>query len=399
MIRKSILFLVMFSFLFSFRAYAPPGNVRVNRARYIRVKDSGAYYTGTQVEAVLQEIGAGLDPLTDNSIADTLHRHTELVAPDGSPDPALSVDSVGRIIIGPFSDPEGSLELRTGNTIVRLRDTGSTATATTSFVEFGGTTTSAWDRTGYVGDSSSGDTHIRLCAEDSDLILGDSSSDSVLTLSGGNVTITGTTEGATLTEGGNAVPNATDKLSFFSATSSAELFGVISDETGSASGSPLAVFNTNPTLTGATMAGDLLLVENSLKLDDTLSGDATWSGITVSGTSGVTTLAVGDLCYLDDDGKWKLVDANLSDGYDKQLGICVLAAADGVATEILVYGKVRSAAFPAFTVGSPLYMSETAGDMTHTAPTTTDSATRIIGFAITAEDLLFNPSNDYYTHT
>ena len=45
----------------------------------------------------------------------------------------------------------------------------------------------------------------------------------------------------------------TDKLSAFAATTSAELAGVISDETGSGS----LVFGTNPTLTGATMAADL----------------------------------------------------------------------------------------------------------------------------------------------
>ena len=225
---------------------------------------------------------AEFNTLTDNSIANALHRHTELVASDGNPDPALSVDSIGRVIIGPFDDPEGTLELRTGNSIMRIRDMGNTATETTSYIEFGGTTrnipavtfagsglndcisggtftgnadisykieidatngtdtfkwsddggstwdverviitggaqtlnngvtvtfgattghtvtdywgftaTASWNRTGYVGDGSSGDTHIRLCAEDSDLILGDSSGASVLTLSGGNVNISG----------------------------------------------------------------------------------------------------------------------------------------------------------------------------------------------------------------
>jgi hypothetical protein len=153
-------------------------------------------------------------------------------------------------------------------------------------------------------------------------------------------------------------------------------------------------------VTGGTLTGDIQLGETDIKLDAVLSADEKWSGIVIAGVSGVTTLAVGDLCYLNaDDSRWELVDANLSDGYDKQLGICVLAGADGAATEMLVYGKVRSAAFPAFTVGSPLYISETAGDMTHTAPVTADSATRIVGIALTAEDLLFNPSNDYYTHT
>jgi len=41
-----------------------------------------------------------LTTLTDNSIADTLHRHSELVASDGSPDPALSVDVNGNVWIG-----------------------------------------------------------------------------------------------------------------------------------------------------------------------------------------------------------------------------------------------------------------------------------------------------------
>jgi len=45
-----------------------------------------------------------------------------------------------------------------------------------------------------------------------------------------------------------------DDLNVFS---SANLFGLLSDETGSASGTPLAVFNTNPVLTGATLAGIL----------------------------------------------------------------------------------------------------------------------------------------------
>lgn len=44
--------------------------------------------------------GAELESLTDNSIADALHRHSELVASDGTPDPALSIDADGNVIIG-----------------------------------------------------------------------------------------------------------------------------------------------------------------------------------------------------------------------------------------------------------------------------------------------------------
>ena len=44
--------------------------------------------------------GAELDTLTDNSMADTLHRHSELSASDGTPDHALVVDTSGNVGIG-----------------------------------------------------------------------------------------------------------------------------------------------------------------------------------------------------------------------------------------------------------------------------------------------------------
>ncbi len=112
--------------------------------------------------------------------------------------------SSGRVGIG-TSAPDRPLELRTENSIMRIRDTGNTEDDALAYIEFGGTTGGSWDRTGYVGDSSSGDTHIRLCAEDGDLILGDSSGVSVLTLSGGDVTASGnfTSAGATFNGDGH----------------------------------------------------------------------------------------------------------------------------------------------------------------------------------------------------
>lgn len=43
--------------------------------------------------------GAQLDTLTDNSIADALHRHSELSASDGNPDKVLYLDSSGTVTI------------------------------------------------------------------------------------------------------------------------------------------------------------------------------------------------------------------------------------------------------------------------------------------------------------
>lgn len=44
--------------------------------------------------------GAELETLTDNSIADVLHRHSELVASDGSPDPAIKINASGFMGLG-----------------------------------------------------------------------------------------------------------------------------------------------------------------------------------------------------------------------------------------------------------------------------------------------------------
>jgi hypothetical protein len=75
----------------------------------------------------------------------------------------------------------------------------------------------------------------------------------------------GTLDGATLTEGGNAVPSALDTLAFFAATSSAQLRGVLSDENGT--GVALFDSSANPTLLDVTV-DDLLTFAES-------AGDAT----------------------------------------------------------------------------------------------------------------------------
>ena len=154
-------------------------------------------------------------------------------------------------------------------------------------------------------------------------------------------------------------------------------------------------------LAGGTMSGDIQLGETDIKLDAVLSGDEKWSGVTMAGTAGAT-LAVGDVCFLQTaDSKWELVDGILDGtdlGFKLQLGICVLAADADAATEMLVYGKVRSAAFPAFTVGAPVYLSDTAGNLVVAQPSTTNFAIRIVGYAISATDLMFNPANDWMVH-
>ena len=63
-----------------------------------------------------------VDDLTDpsllnNSMADALHRHSELSASDGTPDPALSVDATGQVGIGEIN-PSVKFEVNGGNGVI-----------------------------------------------------------------------------------------------------------------------------------------------------------------------------------------------------------------------------------------------------------------------------------------
>jgi hypothetical protein len=137
-------------------------------------------------------------------------------------------------------------------------------------------------------------------------------------------------------------------------------------------------------------------------LDPTLSADGTWSGIMMAGTAGAT-LAFGDLVYLAAaDSRWELADADAaSTSGDVILGICVLAAAsDGDPTNILLQGKIRAdTAFPALTIGAPVYVGTTPGDIQVAQPSGTDDVIRVCGHAQTADVLVFNPSGSFITHT
>jgi hypothetical protein len=79
-----------------------------------------------------------------------------------------------------------------------------------------------------------------------------------------------------------------------------------------------------------------------------------------------------------------------------------------ISLESKTTGQAMSVALPgsfvrddtwAWTPGAVLYLSETAGQITATQPTTTDAAIRIIGYAVTADVIWFQPDGSWITHT
>ena len=155
---------------------------------------------------------------------------------------------------------------------------------------------------------------------------------------------------------------------------------------------------------GGTMTGNMTLGENTaVALDPAGSADGKYTGITVTGTGGAT-IAFGDLVTLDkDDSRWELVDISVAAAVTGDarglIGIAVTSSTDGAAITVLLHGIIRADAnFPALTIGAPVYAS-TTGDIIVAQPTTTDYVIRIVGYAMTADELYFNPGNAWTTHT
>ena len=148
------------------------------------------------------------------------------------------------------------------------------------------------------------------------------------------------------------------------------------------------------------LMAQVLLENDAIKLDAALSADGKYNGITRTGIAGAT-LAFGDVCYFAvADNRWELADADSAAKAQGLLGICVLAAAsDGDATNMLLIGTVRADnAFPSFTVGAPVFLSTTDGDLTSTAPSGTGNIIRVVGQAWTANELWFCPSPDFFEY-
>lgn len=155
---------------------------------------------------------------------------------------------------------------------------------------------------------------------------------------------------------------------------------------------------------GNTLVGTQLLSEGaSVGLDPVGSADGAYSGITVTGLSGYSQ-AFGDIVTLDkDDSRWEAVDISVAAAATGDargiLGVVVVAGTDGNACTILLHGIVRADAnFPALTIGAAVYAS-TTGDIVVTQPVTTDYVIRQVGFALTADEIFFSPTQTWTTHT
>ena len=123
----------------------------------------------------------------------------------------------------------------------------------------------------------------------------------------------------------------------------------------------------------------------------------THSGVVLEMLAG-ESLAVGDWVYVDStDARVSKADANDTgdNGHYPAIGVAVSAQGSaGSAVKILTHGTYNdSDGFGGdLTEGNLLYLSETAGGITATAPSDDGDMVQVVGVAIGPRDVLVNPS-------
>ena len=152
--------------------------------------------------------------------------------------------------------------------------------------------------------------------------------------------------------------------------------------------------------TGGTITGTPMVYE--AKGAASLAND-THAGIVLEFLAG-ESIAVGQLVYMSTvDGRVSLADANDTGdgGHYPAIGVAVSAQGSaGSAVKILTHGTFNdSDGFGGdLTEGQVLYLSETAGGFTNTAPSDDGDMVQVVGIAIGPRDVFINPSLDVIEH-
>jgi hypothetical protein len=97
--------------------------------------------------------------------------------------------------------------------------------------------------------------------------------------------------------------------------------------------------------------------------------------------------------YWSSGGAWTLTDANAA---SSSKGLLAMATDTTFDRGMMLRGYIYNSAWN-WTVGGTLYLSATggAGNITQTQPTGTADIVRVVGYAISADLIYFNPSQDW----
>ena len=124
--------------------------------------------------------------------------------------------------------------------------------------------------------------------------------------------------------------------------------------------------------------------------------DHTYSGISAQMLAGGAISAFQVVCIHTTTQEVVIADASAV-GTARVIGIAPAAISDTATGTILLHGFIRDDTW-GWTPGGALYLSETAGAMTHTAPTTDGAFVQALGIALEPDVVFINPSLDIIEH-
>jgi hypothetical protein len=121
----------------------------------------------------------------------------------------------------------------------------------------------------------------------------------------------------------------------------------------------------------------------------------TTSGNVISLTTDVT-VALGDIVYIKSNGN--LDKANATDNTKLAFGLSTGSILSSSAGNILVQGIYRASSSQSWTIGGLIYLATSAGTMTQTQPSATNNVIQVLGIALAADTMFFDPAQIYITH-
>lgn len=104
------------------------------------------------------------------------------------------------------------------------------------------------------------------------------------------------------------------------------------------------------------------------------------------------TLSAGDVCYVNSSGKMVRADASAEATAKGLLAVATTGMVLDDNANFILWGTYTTTGK---TAGAVQYLSETVGGFTETAPTTSTAIVRIVGTAISATEIFFNPDNTF----
>jgi len=133
----------------------------------------------------------------------------------------------------------------------------------------------------------------------------------------------------------------------------------------------------------------VILDGTKIRIPEDFTSDHTGSGICIEDTVG-EAVSLGDVLYMKSDGKWWKADADAATTMPGA-GLATEAKTANQECKILLFGFFRDDSW-SYTTGGILYVSTAPGPPTQTAPTGSGDQVQVLGIAITATVILFNPS-------